>query len=171
VSGELQTIVGEVEDWIEEGVSEVEHLVKPRPGGKIDTAARMAEQHSDKDLPVAQTDTLIRGKPVAVDDLLPENGLAVTVTLNSANPMLQLLPRDTTRRSATILAIDNDVYISTSAAAATAAAVANIATLTGVGYLPAGIAYPWASTAPLYAASTTAAGQSRITVTSCYKGA
>jgi hypothetical protein len=165
------SIISEVEDWVEEGVGEVEHLVKPRPGGKIDTARRMAEQHSDKDLPVADTDTLIKGKPVAVDELLPENGLAITVTLNSANPMLPLLPRDTTRRSATLLAIDNDVYISTSATAATAAAAANSGTLAGVGYLPAGIAYPWASTAPVYAASTTTTGQSRITVTSCYKGA
>lgn len=167
----MSKLVGEVEDWIEEGVGEVEHVLKARPGGKIDTARQMAEQHSDKDLPVAGTDTLIKGKPVAVDELLPENGLAVTVTLNSANPMMPLLPRDTTRRSATILAIDNDVYISTSAAAATAAAAANSATLTGVGYLPAGIAYPWASSAPLYVASTTTTGQSRVTVTSCYKGA
>jgi hypothetical protein len=163
-------IIEEAEDWVEDAVGEVEHLVKARPGGKIDTARRMAEQHSDKDLPVADTDTLIKGKPVAVDELLPENGLAVTVTLNSANPVLPLLPRDTTRRSATILAIDNDVYFSTSQQAATTAAAANSTTLTGVGYLPAGIAYPWDSSAPLYAASTTTSGQSRITVTTAYKG-
>lgn len=166
----MSTIIEEAEDWVEDAVGEVEHVLKPRPGGKIDTARRMAEQHSDKDLPVADTDTLIKGKPVAVDSLQAENGLAITVTLNSANPMLPLLPRETTRRSAVLLAIDNDVYISTSPGQATAAALAGGTALAGVGYLPAGIGVPWPSTAPLWAAATTTATQSRITVLTAYKG-
>ena len=165
----MSELITEVEDWIEDAVGEVEHVLKPRPGGKIDTARRMAEQHSDKDLPVADTDTLVKGKPVAVDSLQAENGLAVTVTLGSANPMLPLLPRDTTRRSAVLLAVDNDVYISTSPGQATAAADGGTA-LAGVGYLPAGIPLPWPSTAPLWTAATTTASQSRITVLTAYKG-
>lgn len=167
----MNGIIEKAEEWAEEAVGEVEHVLKPRPGGKIDTARRMAEQHSDKDLPVADTDTLIKGRPVAVDSLQPENGLAITVTLNSANPVLPLLPRDTTRRGTVLLAVDNDVYISSNPGAATAAAAAGGTALAGVGYLPAGIGVPWPSTAPLYAAATTTATQSRITVLAGYKGA
>jgi hypothetical protein len=164
-------IIEEAEDWIEDAVGEVEHVLKPRPGGKIDTARRMAEQHSQKDLPVADTDTLIKGKPVAVDELLPENGLAGMVVLNAANPVLPLLPRDTTRRAAVLLAVDNDVYVSSSPSVAAAAAASGGTAFTGCSYLPAGIPVPWPSTAPLWCAPTTTATDSRITVMTAYKGA
>lgn len=168
----MSELISEVEDWVEDAVGEVEQVLKPRPGGKIDTARRMAEQHPDKDLPVAGTDTLIKGRPVAVDSLQAEAGLATMVVLNAANPVLQLVPRDTTRRAAVLLAVDNDVYIATSPQQATAAAAAGGTTFAGVvGYLPAGIPVPWPSTAPLWAAPTTTATQSRITVLTAYKGA
>jgi len=167
----MSGIIEEAEDWVEEAVGEVERALSPRPGGKIDTARRMAEAHSQKDLPVADTDTLIKGKPVAVDGLLPENGVAITVTLNTANPVLPLLPRDTTRRSAVLLAVDNDVYVSTSPQLATAAAASDGDSFEGVFYLPAGIGIPWQSTAPLWAAPTTTATPSRISVMASYKGA
>lgn len=164
-------IVEEAEDWAEEAVGAVEHALKPRPGGKIDTARRLAEQHSQKELPVADTDTLIKGKPVAVDELLPENGLASVVVLNSANAVLPLLPRDTTRRSATLLAVDNDVYVASSPSTAAAAAASAGTAFAGCSYLPKGIPVPWFSTAPLWCAPTTTASSSRITVMSAYKGA
>jgi hypothetical protein len=164
-------IIEEAEDWVEDVVGEVEHVLKPRPGGKIDTARRMAEQHSQKDLPVADTDTLVKGKPVAVDGLLPENGIALTVTLNAANPVLPLLPRDTTRRSAVLLSVDNDVYVATMPGQATAAAASDGTTFEGVFYLPAGIGVPWQSTAPLWVAATTTATSSRVSVMASYKGA
>ena len=167
----MSGIIEEAEDWAEDAVGEVEHALKPRPGGKIDTALRMADAHPDKDLPVAGTDTLIKGRPVAVDSLQAEAGLATMVVLNAANPVLQLVPRDTTRRAAVLLAVDNDAYVSTSPQQATAAAASGGAAFAGVvGYLPAGIPLPWPSTAPLWAAVTTTATQSRITVLTAYKG-
>jgi len=166
----VNEIIAEAEEWVEDAVGEVEHALRPRAGGKIDTARRMAEAHSDKDLPVAQTDTLIKGKPVAVDSLLPENGGAITVTLSAANPVLPLLPRDTTRRSAILLAVDNDVYLSTLPGAATAAAATGGASAQGVFYLPKGVGVPWLSAAPLWAAATTTATPSRISVATAYKG-
>jgi hypothetical protein len=167
----MSELIQEAEDWVEDAVGEVEHVLKPRPGGKTDTARRMADAHPYKDLPVADTDTLIKGKPVAVDSLQAEAGLATMVVLSSANPMLPLVPRDTTRRSTVLLAVDNDVYIATKPGDATAAAASDGTAFEGtVGYLPAGIPVPWPSTAPLWAAATTTAAPSRITVLTAYKG-
>lgn len=162
-------IVEEAEDWVEEAVGEVEHVLKPRPGGKLDTARRMAEQHSDKDMPVANTDTLIKGKPVAVDALLPALGTAITVTLNSANPVLQALPKDTTRRGAILLAIDNPVYVTTKQNDATAAE--GSAYSTGAGYLPVGVPVPIPFTDAVWLSATTVGGQSRVTVLAGSTGA
>jgi hypothetical protein len=166
---EISGIIEEAEDWVEDAVGEVEHLVKARPGGKIDTARRMAEQHSDKDLPVANTDTLIKGKPVAVDNLLPTLGTAITVTLNSANPVLQALPKDTTRRGAILIAIDNPVYLTTKQNDATTAEGTADATLAG--YLPVGVPVPVPFTDAVWVAATTTATQSRVTVLAGSTGA
>lgn len=165
----MSTIIEEAEDWIEDAVGEVEHALKPRPGGKIDTARRMAEQHSQKDLPVADTDTLIKGKPVAVDELLPPLGIAITVTLNSANPVLQALPKDTTRRGAVLIAIDNPVYLATKQSVATAAE--GSATSTLAGYLPVGLPVPVPFTDAVWVSATTTASQSRVTVLAGSTGA
>lgn len=162
-------IIEEAEDWVEDAVGEVEHLVKPRPGGKIDTARRMAEQHSQKDLPVADTDTLIKGKPVAVDNLLPALGIAITVTLNSANPVLQALPKDTTRRGAILIAIDNPVYLAVKQNVATAAEGSTNSTLAG--YLPVGVPVPVPFTDAVWVSATTTASQSRVTVLAGSTGA
>jgi hypothetical protein len=170
--------IQEAEEWADEAVgsvatdvADVERALGVRPGGKIDTARRMADEHSLKDYPVAETDALTKGRPIAVDSLPPESGIATTVTLSTANPVLQLLPRDTTRRSAVLLAVDNDVYVSTSPSVASAAAASNGATFEGAFYLPAKIGVPWQSTAPLWAAPTTTASVSRISVMASYKGA
>jgi hypothetical protein len=169
VSGEVGKLIGEAEDWVEEAVGEVEHIVKPRPGGKIDTARRMAEQHSDKDLPVAITDYLIKGKPVAVDVLQPALGVAITVTLNSANPVLQALPKDTTRRGAVLIAIDNPVYVATKQNVATEAE--GSATSTLAGYLPVGVPVSVPFTDAVWISATTTASQSRVTVLAGSTGA
>jgi hypothetical protein len=165
----VSELIAEAEDWVEDAVGEVEHLVKPRPGGKIDTARRMAEQHSDKDMPVANTDTLIKGKPVAVDGLLPALGTAITVTLNSANPVLQALPKDTTRRGAILIAIDNPVYLATKQNDATTAEGSTTSTL--VAYLPVGVPVPVPFTDALWVSATTTASQSRVTVLAGSTGA
>lgn len=160
----MSGIIEEAEEWVEEAVGEVEHVLKPRPGGKIDTARRMAEQHSDKDLPVADTDTLVKGKPVAVDELLPPLGVAITVTLNSANPVLEALPKDTTRRGAILIAIDNPVYLATKQNVATTAYNTAGDTATLAGYLPVGVPVPVPFTDAVWIGATTVASQSRVTV-------
>jgi hypothetical protein len=165
-------IIEEAEEWVEDVVGGVEDvagdLIKPRPGGKIDTARQMAAQH-DRALPVAETDTLVKGRPVAVDELLPALGVAVTVTLNSANPVLQALPRDSTRRGAILIAIDNPVYLATQQNVARQAE--GSATSTLAGFLPVGVPVPVPFTDAVWVSATTTATQSRVTVLAGSTGA
>jgi hypothetical protein len=178
----MSGIIEEAGDLAAEGVEDALHLgaealgaaegvFRPRPGGKIDTARRNAERDSLEDEPAGRTDTLIHGKPVAVDALVPEIGTARTVTLSAANPSLPVLPRDTTRRSAVILAVDNDVYLSADPGAVMTAANSGGATADGVFYLPAGIGIPWQNTDQLWAGATTTATSSRVSVMASFKGA
>lgn len=180
------SIIEEAEDLAAEGIAEawhfgaevleaaegaVEHVFAPRPGGKIDMARQQRETVTVADEPAGHQDTLIKGKPVAVDPLPPEIGGARTVTLSTNNQVLPLLPRDTTRRSAVILAVDNDVYLSADPGQAQNAAASGGATAEGVFYLPAGIALPWGNTDQLWAAVTTTGTSSRVSVMTSFKGA
>lgn len=171
MSGIIEEVVDTAENVAEVLVEDVEHVFRPRPGGKIDTARRNAGANSLADEPVAQQDYLVKGKPVAVDSLAPEIGGARTVTLSANNPALPLLPRDTTRRSAVILAVDNDVYLSNDPGQAMTAAASGGATAEGVFYLPAGIGLPWQNTDQLWAAATTTGTSSRVSVMASFKGA
>jgi hypothetical protein len=155
---------------VEAVVGDAEAFLLPRPGGKIDTARRQRDAESLADQPVAGQDYLIKGRPVAVDHLIPAVGMARTVTLGGTNPVLPLLPRDTSRRSATVLAVDNDVYLSNDPGQATTAANIGAATASGVFYLPKGIAVPWQSTDQLWAGVTTTATNSRVSVMTALKG-
>ena len=171
--------VGEaIEEVIEEAgeiagtlIGDVEAVLLPRPGGKIDTARRQRDANSLADEPVAEQDYLVKGKPVAVDSLAPETGTARTVTLSANNPVLPLLPRDSARRSAIILAVDNDVYLSADPGQAMTAAASGGATAEGVFYLPAGIGLPWQNTDQLWAAATTTMTSSRVSVMGSSRGA
>jgi hypothetical protein len=107
----------------------------------------------------------VSGEPqvvVPVAEALPELGRGYVVTLSAANPVLPLLPQDPKRRSAVILAPDNAVYIASTKEAALG--VAGTAAGTGAFYLPAGLAIPVPNKAAWYAAATTTASQSRISV-------
>jgi hypothetical protein len=171
VSGIIGEIVGEAEEVVEAVVGEAEAVLRPRAGGKIEAARRQREAESLADEPVAQQDDLVKGRPVAVDALAPETGIARTVTLSPNNPALPLLPRDTTRRSAVILAVDNDVYLSNDPGNAQRAAASGGAAAEGVFYLPAGIGLPWQNTDQLWAAVTTTGTSSRVSVMASFKGA
>jgi hypothetical protein len=170
MSGIIEEILEEAEDVVGAAVGDVERAIEPRAGGKIDTARRNRDAASLQDLPAARTDALVRGRPVAVDPLAPETGTARIVTLSTANPVLPLLGADTSRRAATLLAVDNDVYVSHDFNLATQAAASAGATFDGCGYLPAGIAVPWESSGPLWAAVTTTGTSSRITVMASFRG-
>lgn len=99
---------------------------------------------------------------VPVRDEPPDQGNGGVVVLSAANPVLQILPQDPRRRSAVILAVDNDVYISQNRDVASFAQGTN--TGTQAAYLPAGIAVPISSRNSWYAAATTTATGSRVTV-------
>jgi hypothetical protein len=167
----IEEVIDGVEGEVKALVGDVEAFLLPRPGGKIDTGRRQRAAESLADEPVAQQDYLVKGKPVAVDSLAPDTGGARTVTLSANNPVLPVLPRDTTRRSAVILAVDNDVYLTSDPGQAANAAASGGATAEGVFYLPAGIGVPWQNTDQLWAAVTTTGTSSRVSVMASFKGA
>lgn len=139
-----------------------EELHPPKPGGMVDTVRRQkqAEQDQAAAIPVVADE---HGYPaVRVRLEQPAAGIARTITLSSANPSAQLLPRDLTRRSAVILAVDNDVWLSYSQGTAQ-----DLSGTSGAGsafYLPAGIAIPVDGQAQLWASPTTTATSSRVSV-------
>jgi hypothetical protein len=143
-------------------MSELDELFPPRPGGMVDTARKQAAAAADAASTVDNTDGPVAYSAVRVRPEAPDLGTAVTVTLSSANPVRRLLPQDAQRRSAVVLAVDNDVYIATSQGPAQDAAGGNGAT--GVFYLPAGIAIPLDTQASLWCACTTTATISRVSV-------
>jgi hypothetical protein len=168
VSGVIEEVIGTAENVAEALVEDVEHVFRPRPGGKIDAARRNAEREPLADEPVAEQDYLVRGRPVAVDSLAPNTGIAITVTLTANNPVLPLLPRDTTRRGAVVLAVDNPVYIAVDANLAKQAQ--GSASSTQAFYLPVGVPVPVGNTAELWASATTTASSSRVSVMSDIAG-
>ena len=170
MSGFVEGIVEGTEEAVEAVVGDVEAVLRPRPGGKIDTARHQRHVETLAGEPVAQQDYLIKGRPVAVDVLPPATGTAITVTLGTANPALPILPADTTRRTAIILAVDNDVYLSSDPGAAMTAANSGGTTAQGVFYLPAKVPLPWDNTAQLWAGATTTASSSRVSVIASFKG-
>lgn len=99
---------------------------------------------------------------VPVREEVPALGVGNVVVLSSVNTVQLLLPQDPLRRSAVVLAIDNDIYLATSKELAQAAEGTNTAVLAA--YIPAGIAVPVNNQAAWYAAATTTVTSSRITV-------
>jgi hypothetical protein len=145
-------------------MSEFDDLFPPKPGGMVATARAKASADADQlaSLNGAATAsdtpyTAIRVRPEA-----PDAGTARTVTLASANPVAQLLPRDPTRRVAVVVAIDADVWISYNQGAAE-----DLSGTTGAGsafYLPAGVPIPVDSRAQLWVSPTTTATSTRVSV-------
>jgi hypothetical protein len=143
-----------------------EELFPPKRGGMVDTARQQqaAESAQLAALPDASQADSVGGYPaVRVRDEQPDLGIPRTFTLSSANPAAQLLPADPGRRSAIILAVDNDVYIGNS--------LGNVQNVSGgatgagsVCYLPAGTPIPILNTAAWYVAITTSSGNSRVSV-------
>lgn len=135
-------------------------MFTPHPGSRMDAVAWDAAQR----VPAEEIGT-VAGEPetvVPVADQPPALGRGYIVTLGAANPVLPLLPQDPRRRSAIVLAVDNDVYIASTREAAEAAAGSMSAT--SAFYLPAGTAIPVPNQAAWYAAAATTASQSRISV-------
>jgi hypothetical protein len=144
-----------------------EDLFPPRRGGMVDTVRRQRQAESDQlealnddqaGAPVpASGYQAVRVRPEAAD-----TGVVRTITLSSAYPVARLLPADPGRRSAVILAIDNDVYVTGSQGLAND--VSGSATASQVGYFPAGIGLPIDNQAEWWVAATTTATNTRVTV-------
>jgi hypothetical protein len=151
---------------ISEIVEDAEDLFPPKPGGLVDRhrKRKAAEEAAREDGSDTTTETTGRNKVRAVRTAAEAPNLSgvSTVLLTAAQPVRRLLPRDENRRSAVVLAVDNDVYVTTDPGMAIN--VAGAATNTGPFYLPAGIAIPIDSQAEFYAACTTTATSSRISV-------
>jgi len=138
----------------------------PHPGSRLDATAQAAAH----EMPAEQIETP-SGDPeivVPVITVLPELGRGYVVVLSANNLVLPLLPQDPRRRSATVLAVDNDVYIAPTREAVQGSAGA--ATGTGAFYLPKGIPMPVPAKGAWYTAATTSASQSRVSVLVCTDG-
>lgn len=139
-----------------------EELFPPRPGGLVDSARRAAGDRDAQAPAVTVTDGPRPYEAVRVRPETPDLGTARTITLSSANQVLQLLGQDSQRRSCVVLAVDNDVYLATDQGVAYQAAGGTSAE--GAFYLPAGIAVPVDTQAQVFAACTTTGTSSRVSV-------
>lgn len=145
--------------------AEVEALFPPRPGGMVDTIRKQhaAEQAQLDKIHGALAQPDASGyEAIRVREDPADLGVARTITLSSANKFAQLLPRDDARRTAVILAVDNDVWISYNQGTAE-----DLAGTSGAGsafYLPAGLLCPVLSKAQLWVSPTTTASTSRVSV-------
>jgi hypothetical protein len=145
-------------------MSDPEEIFPPVRGGMVDTVRQQAmaeHQQAERAIPLTREDP---GEYAAirVRDEAPDQGIIRTVLLTAAQPVNLLLPRDDQRRSAVILAIDNDVFVTKSQGLAND--VAGVQTSTQVGYFPAGIALPINNQEEWWVAATTTATNTRITV-------
>ena len=143
---------------------DAEEIFPARPGGMVDTARQRAQAEQDQAAASLSGQEVTQSgyQAVRVRQEPANAGTARTITLSSANPVAPLLPRDETRRSAVILAVDNDVWYSYNEGTA-----ADLAGTSGAGsafYLPAGIAVPILNTAQIWVSPTTFTGSSRVSV-------
>lgn len=134
----------------------------PHPGSRLDAVDQAAQQQAPE---VHAEIGTVSGHPelvVPVAEQLPALGRGYVVVLGAANQVLPLLPQDPARRSAIVLAVDNDVYLAETRDGALAAAGGN--TGTTAFYLPAGIAVPVMNRSAWFAAATTTVTASRVSV-------
>jgi hypothetical protein len=145
--------------------SDPEELFPPVRGGMVDTARQQAmaeHQQAERAIPLTREDP---GEYAAirVRDDAPDLGVARTYVLSSTQPFAQILPRDDTRRSAIIVAVDNAVWWGF-----TEGPVQDLSDVSSGGgnafYLPAGTCIPILSKAPVWVSPTTTGSVSRVSV-------
>jgi len=143
--------------------ADIEELFPPKPGGLVDSH-RQAQAAAAEQLPdtVDNTDGPVGYAAVRVRPEPPDLGTARTITLSAANPVLQLLSQDPQRRSAVVVAVDNDIYIASDQGMAQQAAGGT--SFEGVFYLQVGIGIPIDTQAQLWVAATTTATNSRVSL-------
>lgn len=126
---------------------------------------RAAKYQSQEQVQMATGDENALPEPIPAINVRPETpalGTARCVTLSANNPWLMALPQDPMRRDAVLLAVDNDVYVTTSREVAMEIAGGNA----GVDafYLPAGIGIPFSAKCAYWVAATTTSTSSRVSV-------
>ncbi len=119
-----------------------EELFLPKPGSAVDTVRK---QNAANAMQLSSPDVIAEHENVSYEAIRvqmqePDIGTARTITLSSANPVLPLLPVDRTRRSAIVVAVDNDVYITQDQNIANT--VQGAATNGQAFYLPKGVVLP-----------------------------
>lgn len=134
----------------------------PRPGGLVDSHRKAQAAQTPAPSTVTVPDGPVTYDAVRVRPEPPDLGTARTITLSEANPVLPLLGHDAQRRSAVVVAVDNDIYLATDQGLAQQAS--GTTTAEGAMYLPAGIAIPVDTQAQVWAACTTTATSSRVSV-------
>ncbi len=100
--------------------------------------------------------------PVSVRNESPAIGIGQCVSLSSAESVKPVLPQDPHRRHALLLAVDNDVWIAGSKEVAQAAEGSTAGSFAF--YLPKGVPVPVINKGAWWAAATTTASVSRISV-------
>jgi hypothetical protein len=162
----VSEVVQAAEDTVAAVVHDAEELFPPKPGGLVDRhRRRKAEEEAAREAgATGDVAELGRNKVRAVRTVVEAGDLGGTpsVNLTAAKPVARLLPRDSHRRSAVILAIDNDVYLTTDEGLAWN--LQGNATGTQGFYLPKGTPVPISNTAEWWAAATTTATSSRVSV-------
>lgn len=160
-----ETLIERVEDVVADVVADIDPF-PPKPGGLVDQARRRkaAEQAREAEGSESVIEVSGRNKVRAVRTAAeaPDVCGVNMVTLGSANPWSMLMPQDDQRRSAVIVAVDNDVVITADQGTASMVAGGNQGTL-GF-YLPAGIAVPLDTRAEMWVACTTTATNSRVSI-------
>ena len=137
----------------------------PHPGSSRDMVAKA----NDASTPVAQPEsepTFAYTVPVRVET--PEECIPRTSLLSSTNPVMQILPRDMRRCRAVIIPITNPVYLCESPDLASQIATSVIGGSTAItsmgAYLPVSVGVPIDHRDVMYAAISTTASTSPITV-------
>lgn len=156
----------EHEGIIEEVIEDFEELFPPKPGGLIDMHRRRkaAEKAAQEAGEASAMVDLGRNKIKAVRTVVEAADIAnaQSVLLSTTAPVRRLLPRDEHRRSAVVMAVDNDVYITSDEGMAWN--IQGAATNNGGFYLPKLTQLTVPSTAELWVAATTVASTTRVSV-------
>jgi hypothetical protein len=127
----------------------------------LERMASNEAKNQQEQLPVAE-DIAGQYDVVRVRNEAAALGTARCVSLSANNQYFLLLPRQPRRRSAVVLAVDNDVYLCSSQALAQQ--VAGTTTSSEGFYLPKSIAVPVNNRAPVWVACTTTGSSSRVSV-------
>lgn len=148
-------------------MTDPEEMFPPKAGGMVDTARKKLAAEADQLAAhnAAQEEASVNSAEVGAIPVraeAPDTGNIRAITLSGAYPVARLLPADPNRRSAVILPVDNDVYVTGSQGLAND--VAGSAGAGQAGYFPAGIGLPIDNQGEYWVAATTTSSTSRITV-------